>query len=134
MGALGRIHGGPTRDFVDRSPGAPAEAHGTAWVQQQYESTYGAFPDLRFTLEDVLAEGDKVVMRWSSKGKFSGKLGDVAGHGQDVTVEGISIFRIQDGKIIESWDLVDRLAMLRYGVDDLRLFYENDLRFLKQFA
>jgi len=100
-------------DFVDHSPGVPPEARGTAWVHQQYENTYGAFPDLTFTLEDVLAEGDKVVMRWNSKGTFRGKLGDVPGRGQSVEVHGISIFRIQDGKIIESWDLVDRLTMLR---------------------
>lgn len=100
-------------DFIDHSPGAPLNARGPAYVASQYAATYAAFPDLRFTVEDLIGEGDKVVMRWSSQGTFTGKLGDVPGKGQSMTVHGTSIFRLQDGKIIESWDLVDRLAMLR---------------------
>lgn len=101
------------RDFVDHSPGAPADARGPEYVAKQYDGTFGAFPDLKFEVLDVLVDGDKAVLRWASHATFSGKLGAVAGAGQPVTVHGISIFRVQDGKIIESWDLVDRLAMLR---------------------
>lgn len=100
-------------DFVDHSVGVPEDARGIAWVRKQYEGTYGAFPDLRFTIDDVIAEGDKVVMRWSSHGTFTGTLGQVEGRGQKVEITGISIFRIESGKIIESWDLVDRARMLQ---------------------
>jgi predicted ester cyclase len=100
-------------DFVDHSPGVPEGASGPAWVHTQYAKTYAAFPDLRFTVDDVIAEGDEVVTRWSSHGTFSGKLGEVAGKGQKVMIQGISIMRIADGKIIESWDLVDRASMFR---------------------
>jgi len=100
-------------EFVDHSPGAPADARGPEYVARQYDGTFGAFPDLRFTVEDVITEGDKAVIRWVSHATFTGQLGSVHGNGQASTVHGISIFRIQDGKIIESWDLVDRLAMLR---------------------
>jgi len=100
-------------DFVDHSPGVPAGARGPGWVKTQYASTYAAFPDLRFTVDDVIAEGDEVVTRWSSHGTFSGKLGDVSGKGQEVSIQGISIMRIADDKIIESWDLVDRASMFR---------------------
>lgn len=100
-------------DFMDHSPGAPSDARGPGFVATQYDATFGAFPDLKFEVLDVLADGDKVVLRWASHAAFRGTLGTVAGNGQPVTVHGTSIFRVQDGKIIESWDLVDRLAMLR---------------------
>jgi len=106
-------------DFVDHSPGAPPDARGPGFVAKQYDGTFGAFPDLKFEVLDVLADGDKVVLRWASHATFSGTLGTVAGHGQPVTVHGTSIFRVQDGKIIESWDLVDRLALLRQAGFDV---------------
>jgi predicted ester cyclase len=100
-------------DFVDHSPGTGPDARGIEYVKVQWDRNYAAFPDLRFKLDDVLAEGDKVVARWTSDGNFSGTLGDVAGKGQKVSIQGVSIFRIQDGKIIESWDFVDRAGMLQ---------------------
>jgi predicted ester cyclase len=99
-------------DFVDHSPGTGADARGIDYVKAQWDRNYAAFPDLHLTLDDVLAEGDKVVARWTSDSTFKGALGDVAGKGQKVSVQGVSIFRIQDGKIIESWDFVDRAGML----------------------
>jgi predicted ester cyclase len=98
--------------FVDHSPGTGPDAGGIDYVKDQWDRNYTAFPDLAFTLDDVLAEGDKVVARWTSHSTFTGKLGDVAGEGQKLTVQGVSIFRIEDGKIIESWDFVDRAGML----------------------
>lgn len=100
-------------EFVDRSPGAPPDAHGPEYVGKQYDTSFGAFPDLKFEILDLLADGDRVVMRWMSRAAFRGKLGTVEGAGQPTVVYGISIFRVQDGKIIESWDLVDRLSMLK---------------------
>lgn len=100
-------------DFVDHSPGVPPGARGPSWVKTQYGNTYAAFPDLRFTVDDIIAEDDKVVTRWSSHGTFGGKLGEVTGKGQKISVQGISIMRIEKGMIIESWDLVDRASMFR---------------------
>jgi predicted ester cyclase len=100
-------------EFVDRSPGAPKDAHGVDFVIRQYETTYTAFPDLRFEIGDVFGQDDKVVMRWNSRGHFTGTLAGVRGQGQAIEVSGISIFRVRDRKFIDSWDLVDRLSMLR---------------------
>jgi len=99
-------------DFVDHSPGTGSDAHGIDYVKAQWDRNYVAFPDLTFKLDDVLGEGDRVVMRWTSDSTFSGTLGSVAGKGQKVSVQGVSIFRIQDDKIIESWDFVDRAGMM----------------------
>ena len=99
-------------DFVDSSPGAPPDAKGPAFVRKQAEGTFAIFPDLKFADEDVIAEGDRVVIRWSSTSTFSGKMGEIAGDGRPVRVEGISIMRMKDGKIAQSWDIVDRIGML----------------------
>jgi predicted ester cyclase len=98
-------------DFVDSSPGAPPDAKGPAYVRQQAEGTFAAFPNLKFANEDVIAEGDRVVIRWSSTSTFSGKMGEIAGDGRPVRVDGISIMRVKDGKIAQSWDIVDRIGM-----------------------
>jgi predicted ester cyclase len=99
-------------DFVDSSPGAPPDAKGPAFVRKQAEGTFAIFPDLKFADEDVIAEGDRVVIRWSSTSTFSGRMDEIAGDGRPVRVEGISIMRMKDGKIAQSWDIVDRIGML----------------------
>ncbi|MFN0152354.1 MAG: ester cyclase [bacterium] len=98
-------------DFIDSSPGAPPDARGPAFVREQAIGTFALFPDLKFKNEDVIAEGDRVVVRWSSTSSFTGTAGGVKGDGRPVTVSGISIMRIADGMIAESWDIVDRMAM-----------------------
>jgi predicted ester cyclase len=98
-------------DFVDSSPGAPPDASGPAFVRKQAEETFAIFPNLKFANEDVIADGDRVVVRWSSTSTFSGKMGEIAGDGRPVRVDGISIMRVKDGKIVQSWDIVDRMGM-----------------------
>jgi steroid delta-isomerase-like uncharacterized protein len=72
-----------------------------------------AFPDLHLTLEDVLAEGDKVVVRFTAKGTHRGDLMGIAPSGKVVTVKGISIVRIAGGKIVEEWEHFDDLGMMK---------------------
>jgi len=98
-------------DFVDSSPGAPPDARGPAFVREQAKGTFALFPDLKFKNEDVIAQGDRVVVRWSSTSSFGGAIGEVKGDGRPVNVAGISIMRIAGGMIAESWDIVDRMSM-----------------------
>lgn len=100
-------------DFVDSSPGAPPDARGPAFVREQAIGTFALFPDLKFKNEDVIAQGDRVVVRWSSTSSFTGAMGSVKGDGHAVTVSGISIMRIENGMIAESWDIVDRMTMFK---------------------
>lgn len=71
-----------------------------------------AFPDLRIVFEDAVAAGDRVVTRWRFEGTHAGTLAGVAASGRRVSVEGIRIDRIADGKIAESWMQWDRLGLL----------------------
>lgn len=77
-----------------------------------------AFPDLRLTLDDVIAEGDKVVARWSAHGthRGSGKhplFGSVKGTGRKMRVSGITILRFEEGRVVETWGLTDELGAAR---------------------
>jgi predicted ester cyclase len=73
----------------------------------------GAFPDGQATVEDLLADGDKVVARVSFRGTHQGGFRGIAPSGKQVTVIGIHIFRIANGKVVEHWGLMDRLAALQ---------------------
>jgi len=70
---------------------------------KQYAGTYiNAFPDLQFTVEDVIAEGDKVVSRWTARGTHQGEIEDFGPPtGRQFEVEGITIDRFEGGKIVE---------------------------------
>jgi steroid delta-isomerase-like uncharacterized protein len=71
-----------------------------------------AFPDMAMTIDDVIAEGEKVVVRWTAVGKHKGELMGIPATDKDVTVTGISIDRFAGGKIVESWGEFDLAGML----------------------
>ena len=72
-----------------------------------------AFPDLRITVEDDMAEGDKVVTRWTGQGTHQGELRGIAPTGNQVTMTGITIHRIEDTKIVEEWSNWDALGLMQ---------------------
>jgi predicted ester cyclase len=72
-----------------------------------------AFPDLRLTIEDQIAEGDKVVTRFTARGTHRGKLPGIAPTGKQVTTTAIIINRYTGGKIAESWINGDILGLLQ---------------------
>lgn len=72
-----------------------------------------AFPDLKFTFEDVLAEGNKVALRWTMKGTHKGEFQGIPQTGNRVEVTGISIIRIEDGKLVEGWTQQDALGLMQ---------------------
>jgi len=72
-----------------------------------------AFPDLHFTIEDQIAEGDKVVMRYTARGTHKGELMGIPPTGKQITVTGITIGHIVGGKYVESWANYDALGMIQ---------------------
>jgi predicted ester cyclase len=72
-----------------------------------------AFPDVLMSVEDQVAEGDKVVTRWIASGTHQGDMMGIAPTGNRVTVAGTSVERIVDGKIEETWDNYDALGMMQ---------------------
>jgi predicted ester cyclase len=77
-----------------------------------------ALPDLRIELEDLIAEGDKVVARWTASGTHKGAtkhawFGSVKGTGKGLNVTGITILRFENGRVAETWGLTDELGAAR---------------------
>jgi steroid delta-isomerase-like uncharacterized protein len=101
-----------TEDIVLHDPSAP-EVSGSAAYTQVAVAYRTAFPDLRFTIEEMIAEGDLVSERWSASGTHQGELMGIPPTGVLSTNTGISIFRIEGGKIAEEWAEWSTLGMLQ---------------------
>jgi predicted ester cyclase len=71
------------------------------------------FPDVVSTIEDLIAEGDKVVARWRSRATHRGEYMGIPPTGEEVEFTGISVYRIVGGKIAESWNSEDQLGLMR---------------------
>jgi len=81
---------------------------------QQFVEIYrNAFPDVRITIEDQIAEGDKVTTRWTATGTHKGDLMGVKPTNKRATVTGINIDRFQNGKVVESWGNYDMFGMMQ---------------------
>jgi steroid delta-isomerase-like uncharacterized protein len=82
---------------------------------KQYLSMYlSAFPDLNVTVEDVIAEGDQVVTRWTLRGTHQGEIEEFGPPtGRQIELEGITIHRIAGGKIVEEWERYDNLSVMQ---------------------
>ncbi len=72
-----------------------------------------AFPDLRLTIEDIIAEGDSVTIRWSCRGTHKGELSGIAPTGKQFSISGITIACFENGKMAEGWVNWDALGMMR---------------------
>jgi predicted ester cyclase len=72
-----------------------------------------AFPDYRFALEDLIAEGDKVVARLTVSGTHLGEMMGLAPTRQQIQISGIEVFRLEAGKLAEHWATFDTLGMLQ---------------------
>ncbi|HEX6900692.1 MAG TPA: ester cyclase [Thermoanaerobaculia bacterium] len=90
-------------DFSDRTPGAPA-VKGPASIQETQRRARELFRDIRYTLDDLIAEGDHVVARYTVRAHRSGK---------PVEVMGMTLFRIEGGKIREAWVVNDQIELFR---------------------
>jgi len=97
---------------IDHSlpPGVPGGIEG---VRQTIAMFLGAFPDLNLTLEDIIAERDKVVAHWTLRGTHQGASLGMPPTGKQVTLPGISILRFDSGKAVETWVVFDQLGMLQ---------------------
>jgi len=72
-----------------------------------------ALPDIQFTIEDMIAEGDKVIVRFTGSGTHRGEIMGVAPTNKRVTYTRISILRIVSGKFVDDWGFSDRLGFLQ---------------------
>jgi len=97
-------------DFVDDSPGGGT---GRELIKQAVTEFHRAMPDLHIEFEDVFATEDKVVIRYTARGTQTGPIWGILPSGKVVTVRGITIFLVSNGKIKTEWTEYDRLGVLR---------------------
>ena len=103
-----------SEDAVDHDTQNPnVGIHGPEGAKRTAAMYRAAFPDLKITVEDQIAEGDKVVTRWIAVGTHDGDLPGLPASGRSSTVTGIGIDRIEGGKIVEAWGNWDTLGMLQ---------------------
>jgi len=86
---------------------------GREGAKQHVAQLRAGFPDLCFTIEDQIAEGDRVVTRWSARGTHKGTFQGVPATGRQVRLVGADIDRIIGGKVVECWAHVDELGLMR---------------------
>lgn len=98
-------------DFVDRTPGAPAGARGPEVIRESQARAREVFQDIQYTIDDLIAEGDRVVARYTVKA--TRKAGEGAEGGRPIRVTGVTIFHIADGKIREAWIVNDQIELFR---------------------
>jgi steroid delta-isomerase-like uncharacterized protein len=100
-------------DAVAHVAGSPAPLTGRDGFRNFVTTYLTAFPDGRIIVDEQIAEGDMVASRWTGRGTNTGDLMDITATGTQVTIEGISYTRIEDGKTRESWVIWDNLALMQ---------------------
>lgn len=99
--------------YVGHDPTEPEEIRGLEGARQYAAVFRSAFPDLHATVDDQVAEGDRVATRFTARGTHQGELEGIAPTGDRVEVPGIVISRIEGGKIVEDWTSYDALGLMQ---------------------
>ncbi len=100
-------------NFVFHDPNF--EVHGPAGFKQMVSATHAAFSDLHTTIDDQIAEGDKVTTRFTQQCTHTGEFAwfGLAPTGKQLTIRGIEVNRIEQGQVVERWLSLDLLGMLQ---------------------
>lgn len=90
----------------------PEGATGPQAFRDYYSAIRSAVPDARYEVDDLIAEGDRVVVRWRLLGTHKGDFRGIAATGRPITLKGIAIYRVEGGKLLERWVVSDLHGML----------------------
>ncbi len=98
-------------DFDEHSP-FPGQPNGIEGLKARVGALLASFGP-QFTLHEVIAEGDTVVAYWTNTGKHKGEFMGMPASGKTVTISGIDVHRLRDGKMAEHWHVIEELKMLQ---------------------
>ncbi len=101
LGANGVVHG------------LGEDMHGPAAFKPFHAAYRDAFPDVKIELEDIIAEGDKVAFRWSATATHQGNGLKFAATNKPVRFSGMGVIRVENGKLVEGWNIFDQLGMMQ---------------------
>lgn len=99
--------------FKRHDPGLPYDVVGPAGLQHHHDVLLTGVPDLNLPILDVMEDGGKVLVRLRFRGTHEGELFGIAPTGNPIDVEVFDLFRLEDGKLVEHWAMVDTLGLLR---------------------
>jgi predicted ester cyclase len=99
-------------NYVGYDPAEPEPIRGPKGVKENIQKYIDGFADGRITVDDQIAEGDKVATRWTGRGTHTGEIVGIAPTGKEVTVTGLTISRIEGDKVVEEWTTWDTLGFL----------------------
>ena len=99
-----------TPNYVSHEGGEDTNAEDT---KKFLAGLFRSFPDIHVTIEDIVCEGDKVVVRNTWRGTDKGGFGGMAPTGKSVVIEGIVMWRIENGKLAERWAVIDYRGLMR---------------------
>ncbi|MBV9623623.1 MAG: ester cyclase [Acidobacteria bacterium] len=100
-------------NYIHHDAQSPSFPSGIEGYKQFVAYYLNAFPDVRFTIDNEVAEADMVVIRWTATGSHEGDLAELAPTGRHFSVTGITMARLSDGKVAESWNSWDALGMMQ---------------------
>jgi steroid delta-isomerase-like uncharacterized protein len=99
-------------DYLDHAA-VPGQAPGLEGAKQRWAMYFAAIPDLHTTIDDMVAEGDRVVVRYTGEGTQKGELLGIPPTGKRFRASGICIYRLAEGKIAENWEQDDLLGLMQ---------------------
>ena len=101
-------------DYLGHDPTAePEEIRGREGFKEQTIGYRSVFPDLRFTIDSLVAEGEEVVARWTARGTHRGSMTGEEPTGNAIEVTGFGSWRIENGLVAEHWGVFDVMRLLR---------------------
>ncbi len=100
-------------NYAHHDPSTPDFGRGPESEKKRATLYRTAFPDLQLTIEDIIAEGETVMARWSCRGTHKGDLSGIAATGKQVNISGVSIARLANGKLAEGWVNWDALGFMQ---------------------
>jgi len=100
-------------NYVHHDPQSPVVSTGIESYKQFVNHYLKAFPDLHFTIDDEVADEHTIVSRWTATGTHQGDLPGIPRTGRKFSVTGMTIARVKNGKIIESWGNWDTLGLMQ---------------------
>ncbi len=112
-GKLGQADTLIAAEYIDHTPPGPGGKSGIEGFKQTVRAFRFAFPDLRFTIEEVIAKGDTVVTRTTMHGTHKSDFMSINATGKWVTVAGFDTYRIADGVVVERWGTLDGMTLMQ---------------------
>lgn len=100
-------------EFINHDVMVEGDIIGAEGMKQYFQQLHTAFSDTSYSVEDIIAEDDRVIVRGRARGKHTGEFNGIPATNKSFDVTDAIEFKLKDGKIVESWTIPDGLSMMR---------------------